>query len=243
MALLANTNRLGGIIIEGLGGTDIDNHGGFQNSSAVGGLALTFYKRNAATYGWLAELEDAIRNDKKKPELWRYEPSTAERVIKEWVAEFDIDVFYSALLDESENSVEKTSGRIQSIRMEDGRVFSGQVFIDATVEGDLLAASGISTVIGRESNEAYGEERNGIIPIDLSQPIRTNMDPFIVPGDSTSGLLYTISDEKWGAEGDGDHRLQAYCLRVCLTDSVKNQAPFSRPANYDRDKYQAYLRH
>ena len=36
------------------GGTDIDNHKNFQNSPAVGGLALEFYRRINAHYGRLA---------------------------------------------------------------------------------------------------------------------------------------------------------------------------------------------
>ena len=42
--------HLGGMSVEGLGGTDIDNQP-FQNSPAVGGLALEFYRRVSAQYG------------------------------------------------------------------------------------------------------------------------------------------------------------------------------------------------
>lgn len=37
--------------VEGLGGTDIDNHREFQNSPAVGGLAIEFYRRISRHYG------------------------------------------------------------------------------------------------------------------------------------------------------------------------------------------------
>lgn len=243
VALLSNTRRLGGIIVEGLGGTDIDNHGGFQNSSAVGGLALDFYKRIAARYGWLDELEAALKEGQKKPALWRYEPSVAEQVIADWISEFDIEVFYGARLDESNHAVEMIDRKIGSVRLQDGRLVSGKVFIDATIEGDLLAASGVTTVVGREPNAQYEESRNGIIARSISKPMRIQIDPYRVPGQPSSGVLYAITDEEWGVEGAGDHRLQAYCLRVCLTDSVENQVPFTKPANYDRDRYIAYVRY
>lgn len=243
VALLSNTGRVGGIITEGLGGTDIDNHGGFQNSAAVGGLALDFYKRIAAAYGRLDELEEAVAQKLKRPELWRFEPSVAEQVIKTWVAEFDIDVFYDARLGESAHAVTKEGGRITEIQMLDGRKFTGQVFIDATIEGDLLARAGVTTVVGREANSVYGEERNGIIPIALSVPIKTDISPYRIVGDSASGLLPSITDDQWGEPGEGDHRLQAYCFRVCMTDVKDNQLPFTKPDDYDRSRYEIYQRY
>ena len=37
-----------------------------------------------------------------------------------------------------------------------GEVYSGKVFIDASYEGDLMAAAGVSYTIGREANAQYG---------------------------------------------------------------------------------------
>ncbi len=48
--------HLGGMSVEGLGGTDIDNQL-FRNSPAVGGLALEFYRRISAQYGRSAKFE------------------------------------------------------------------------------------------------------------------------------------------------------------------------------------------
>src|SRR5690606_13015700 len=159
VALLTPDTRLGGIVVEGLGGTDIDNHASFRNSPAVGGMALEFYKRIAAKYGKLEALEAAIQEGKKKLQLWRYEPHVAEEVMEQWVSEHDIAVFRNIRLREDKQAVKKDNGWIRSIQMEDGRVFSAKVFIDATVEGDLLARAGITTTVGRESNAQYGELR------------------------------------------------------------------------------------
>ena len=45
-----------------------------------------------------------------------------------------------------------------------GEVYRGQVFVDATYEGDLMAAAGVSYTIGREGNAVYGESLNGNQP-------------------------------------------------------------------------------
>ena len=40
---------------------------------------------------------------------------------------------------------------------------SGKVFADAMYEGDLMAAAGVKTQIGRESRAQYGEKHAGVI--------------------------------------------------------------------------------
>src|SRR6188472_1426625 len=58
--LLEPGNHLGCMATEGLGGTDIDNHASFQNSPAVGGLALEYYRRIAKAYGREAAFEEML---------------------------------------------------------------------------------------------------------------------------------------------------------------------------------------
>src|SRR5690606_36660605 len=60
VALVEPASRIGGINIEGLGGTDVDNHIEFKNSPAVGGLALSFYRRIAREYGRLEAFDQAL---------------------------------------------------------------------------------------------------------------------------------------------------------------------------------------
>ena len=36
------------------------------------------------------------------------------------------------------------------------------MFIDATYEGDLMAAAGVTYHVGREANAEYGETLNGV---------------------------------------------------------------------------------
>ncbi len=52
---------------------------------------------------------------------------------------------------------------IRELETASGDRFRGRVFIDATYEGDLLAASSVSYTVGREANSQYGETVNGTI--------------------------------------------------------------------------------
>ena len=46
--------------------------------------------------------------------------------------------------------------------MQSGKTFAGKMFIDATYEGDLMAAAGVDYHVGREANDVYGERWNGV---------------------------------------------------------------------------------
>src|SRR5690606_8101550 len=135
-----------------LGVTDIDSQKDFQNSLAVGGLAIEFYRRIAVHYGREEAFLDAIKNKKKVREIWPHEPGVAERLIKQWLADVGVDVFTQTRLSEAAGAVTKSGSRIQQIVMEDGRAFGARIFMDASYEGDLLAAAGISVASGREAN-------------------------------------------------------------------------------------------
>ena len=243
VALLEPSRHLGGILVNGLGGTDVDNHGEFQNGPAVGGLALEFHRRIAKAYARSEEFNGFLKNQTKRPNIWRFEPHVAEAVIKTWVAEHRIAVFYESRLSEVKNAVRKKGPVIEEIRLENGRILRGQLFIDATLEGDLLHAAGVSTVTGREANSVYGETKNGIRAVTDHAQFAVRVDPYRTPGDPASGLIPTIQDEPLGMPGAGDNRLQAYCFRMCLTRDPINRIAFAKPVGYDRTQYEIYLRY
>ncbi|SEA30956.1 FAD dependent oxidoreductase [Porphyromonadaceae bacterium KH3R12] len=242
VVLIEPTNHVGGIIVEGLGATDIDNHSEFQNSVAIGGLALEFYKRVANHYGRLHELEQAIKYKHKRPELWCFEPHVAEKILNDWLGEYPIKIILNAPIKESKRAVEKKETTILSIRTDKGK-FKGKYFIDASVEGDLLAASEISFMVGRESNTVYDETKNGIREHTTHGQFSVKVDPYLIPGNAGSGTIQGILNEPLGIPGSGDHRLQAYCFRVCLTNDPDNRFPLPKPENYDRSNYELALRY
>ena len=44
------------------------------------------------------------------------------------------------------------------------------------------------------------------------------------------------------SRGSGDQKIQAYNFRICLTDSVENRIPITRPRYYDSTKYELLVR-
>src|SRR5690606_26882387 len=152
------------------------------------------------------------------------------------------------------DGVGKKGAAIDAIEMLDGTVSSGTVFIDATSEGDRIAAAGVRCASGRERNAQRGETLNGVQPKHMAHTLKgkvsknafnhnfvPGVDPYIVKGDPSSGLLPNIN-LKPGLEGEADDKIQAYCFRMCLTDVPENQIPFKKPENYNELDYELLLR-
>lgn len=118
-----------------------------------------------------------------------------------------------------------------------------QYFIEASYEGDFLAAAGISTVIGRESSSKYGESLAGVRAETPYTQFDVPVDPYRVPGDPSSGLLYGISPEPFGEPGQGDTHLAAYSYRLPLTDVEDNKLPIYKPDGYDPSHYELHRRY
>ncbi|MGC3970908.1 MAG: FAD-dependent oxidoreductase [Pirellulales bacterium] len=129
-----------------------------------------------------------------------------------------------------------------SIKMESGRTFAGRMFIDATYEGDLMAKAGVAYHVGREANGVYGETINGVQLGSKAHQFQVKVDPYVKPGDPTSGVLPGVHAGSPGKHGDGDKRVQAYNFRMCLTDVEANRIPFPKPAGYDPLRYELALR-
>ncbi len=249
--LLAPEMHLGAMSSAGLGFTDSGK------TATIGGVSKEFYHRIWKEYqkpeSWkFGRSREKFKGggqgtkaiDDEKQLMWVFEPSVAERVFDEWVAELKITVVKNAWLDR-EKGVVKKDGKIVSIKTLDGKIYQGKVFIDATFEGDLLAAAGCSYHVGREANSVYNEKWNGIQVgiLHHGHNFKKPVDPYVIEGDSKSGLLKHISAEDPGKRGDGDKKVQAYCFRMCLTDIAQNKIPFPKPANYNADDYILWLRY
>ncbi len=94
--------------------------------------------------------------------MWVFEPHVAEQIFEEMVAEYEIPVYRDQWLDRGGEGVKLEAGRITRITMLSGESYEGKMFVDATYEGDLLAAAGVDFHVGREANSVYGENWNGI---------------------------------------------------------------------------------
>ncbi len=232
VALVAPERHPGGMVVEGLGSADINNHW-FRNDTAVGGIAREFYGRIGRKYG-----ANGLQ--------FRFESRIAEEVVREMLAESKIAVHRGLRLREPlPMAVEfaKTSRTLTAIITESGERFEARVFIDATIEGDLLAAAGVTTTAGREANSLYGETKNGIRAETTHAQFKVKVDPYRVPGNPSSGVIPTIQHEPLGEPGAGDHRIQAFCFRICLTKDRANQIAFTKPTGFDRGLYEVYFRY
>jgi hypothetical protein len=250
--LVCPERHLGGLTSGGLGWTDSGN------KAVIGGLSREFYHRvwehydkpeawrwqKRAAYGNKGQGTEALDNSGRT--MWIFEPHVAEQVYESWIREAGIPLVRNAWLDR-EKGVRKTGDRIVSIRVLDGNIYAAKMFIDATYEGDLMAAAGVDYHVGRESSRTYDEQWSGVQTGILHHRhhfgvLSTPISPYVIPGDPRSGVLPRISTEPPGNRGEGDKKVQAYCYRMCLTQVPENRVPFAKPAGYDPKEYELLVR-
>ena len=241
--------HLGGLSSGGLGFTDTGD------KSVIGGLARDFYHRvflhyqqdtawrwqSKETYGNRGQGTPAIDGDART--MWIFEPNVAEKIFDELIAENNIVVYRGEWLDR-EDGLEVEDGYIRAFRTLSGRRFEGKVFIDATYEGDLMAAAGVGYHVGREANSVYDEKWNGVQVGVLHHGhwFKSPISPYNIPGDPSSGLVFGVSPEPPGEYGTADRKIQAYCFRMCLSNHPDNRVPFPKPENYQPDHYELLAR-
>ena len=223
VVLIEPGQHLGGMSSGGLGQTDIGN------KQAITGLARQFYRDIGRHYG--------------KEEQWIFEPHVAENIFLDYMHSEDIRVLYSSRL----ASVNKEGDRITTITIENSnsssetKVIRAKMFIDCSYEGDLMAKAGVSFTVGREPNSLYNETFNGVQLKDKHQ-FRDGVDPYVIPGNPESGLIWGVMPDSLLADGTGDKKLQAYNFRLCLTNQPENRIDITRPADYDSTKYELLIR-
>jgi hypothetical protein len=244
--LVSQYGHLGGMTSSGLGLTDIGN------DRILGGLSREFYHRLYQHYqkpgSWIQEKRGDFNNvgqglpalNEKTELASTFEPKVAEAIFDAMVKEAGVKVIKGRL--DLKNGVVKSGKRIASVRLEDGTEIKGKMFIDASYEGDLLPGAGVKFVTGRESNAEFGEQGNGNTGVSKKNQLPNGIDPYAVEGDSSSGLLPGVNPDPGGKKGDADHRLQAYCYRMCLTDAPDNQVKISKPAGYNEADYEILFR-
>ena len=241
--------HLGGMSSGGLGFTDTGN------KEVIGGLAREFYHGIFEHYqkddSWKWQKKEEYGNkgqgtpaiDGNERTMWIFEPHAAEHVFEDFVKTNDIEVLRDEWLDR-EKGLKMDNGEITSITTLSGKTFNGKVFIDATYEGDMMAAAGVSYTVGREANSLYNEEWNGVETgvLHHGHYFKSNIDPYKTPGDSSSGVLPLISSEDPGVKGGADKKVQAYCFRMCLTNDPENRVAFPKPDGYDAAQYELLIR-
>lgn len=247
--IVSPDKHLGGMTSSGLGFTDTGN------KEVIGGIAREFYQllyqhymkpeswrwQKQSEYGNVGQGNPAIDGENRT--MWIFEPHAAEEAFEQMISTNKITVYRDEWLDR-ETGVLKKDGQIISVKTLSGKVFKGKVFIDATYEGDLMAASGVKYTFGREANSEYNETWNGVQKgvYHHGHYFKDNVDPYKIPGDPSSGLLPRISSEAPGENGTADKKVQAYCFRLCLTQLAENKVPITKPEGYDSTQYELLAR-
>lgn len=242
VVLIEPTAHIGGLTSGGLGATDIGN------KAAIGGLSRDFYRKVGAYYKqptvWKYGSLEAYGDKRKgaaEDEMWTFEPHVAEKIYRDWLAEYKVPILRERF--ELKDGIKKQGARITAIKMETGRWIQGRIFIDATYEGDVMARAGCRYHVGREANSVYSETLNGVqVGHARSHQFIKDVDPYVKPGDPSSGLLPLIQPGPLPADGEGDSHPQAYNFRMCTTDVAENRREWPKPPGYDPARYELLLR-
>jgi len=246
--------HLGGVTAGGLSAVDIGD------PRSIGGLAREYFTRLVGAYGkqlaWDRPFES--KGGPATGGAFAIEPHTAERLFGEMLREAKVPVHFEARL----VRVKKEGPRIVELVTDSGQVFRARVFIDATYEGDLMDKAGVSYTLMREGNAKYGETYNGIHYSEKYQARWEHkspgangrvpggqgvwdrdfpLDPYVKPGDLSSGLLPLVQAGEPGNPGDPAPGVQAYCFRLCLTTAA-DRLPIAPPPDYDAKQYELVAR-
>ena len=232
--LVSPTKRIGGLTAGGLGWTDIGDS--TSHRRIIKGFAREFYRRIGQHYGMASP-------------TFYFEPKVALATFKGFLSEVGLkdttDIWYQWRI----VSAEKEGNEVKSITLEDAtnketpqRTVRARIFMDCSYEGDLMARAGITYTVGRESKNKYNEPENGAQCLNKHQ-FCDGVDPYVVPGDPSSGLLWGIMSDPMPANGTGDNHIQAYNYRLTLTKTKPFRSITAQvPDNYDPSKYELLFR-
>lgn len=114
-----------------------------------------------------------------------------------------------------------------------------RVFIDATYEGDLMAAAGASWTFGREARDTYNESLGGVTGKTVgSFPVKvpaTWPNGSLIPGVDPASMLAPV--------GSADDRVMGYSYRLCITKNEANKVPFPVPEKYNPQDFELIRRY
>lgn len=223
--LLEPTDHVGGVNTGGLSFSDSNQ----TVRKTVLGLFEEWHARIEKDYQQRGvELPYKVSEKDHKP--WTCEPHVAARITKQMLDEAGVKVLTKRAL----RRVAKDGARITKIATGDDE-FAAEVFVDATYEGDLMAAAGVSWTIGREGRNEFGESLAG------KQYPKPKMAISGFAADGRPLPLVTTTDA--GAEDGGDKNVMVYSFRLCLTTNAANRAPFPQPAHYDPARFEVVRRY
>lgn len=210
--ILERTAHAGGMVANGLGATDLITRG------ATGGLFLEFINRIKTHYvtkygAQSQQVKDCVNG-------YHFEPSVAEMVLHDMLKEAPMVTLLTNREFEADPANLIMNGKtitgIKVLNRETGKTeqYTGKFFIDASYEGDLIAAAGVPFSLGREGIKEYNEPYAGVVY-----------------------KLWASNTQEEGSTNMADNAIQAYNYRLCLTTDPAKRVAIPKPANYNREEY------
>jgi hypothetical protein len=207
-----------------------------------GGLSCVDSVKNTTVGGIAREYIEAVAKQYYYPNIGHAncfataEPHVLQHVFVTLMASAGVDVVINAPLERVE-----MHGTVINTVVAAGTHHHASVFIDASYEGDLLAASGVSYTIGREANSTHGEPHAGRRPLSQScYPFPAPVDPRY--GNGSLLPLVATNASTLPPEGAADKKLVAYNFRLCLTNASVNRVEIAQPADYDPTQFELVRR-
>ena len=167
----------------------------------------------------------------------RFEPRVAQRIFRTMLAEAP---GVTLLLGYQPLVVQKEAARLEAVTFESVATPSlvqarADFFVDASYEADLAALAGASFRIGREGRAEFDEPHAG--------RHFTTIEPIGARGHELAQALHlhyfnrTSRRAFPGSTGEADAAIQAYAVRLVLTNRPDNRRAIVAPLGYSRDRY------
>lgn len=236
VVIIEPTKWIGGMVTGGLSRTDVGKE------QTIGGFPREFFARAAAASPGSV--------------TWYAEPGVNLTTFQTMLKEAGVKVITGQAL----KGVTKDGALITSLTTVDGTRYEAKMFVDASYEGDLMAAAKVSYIVGRESRAQYGEALAGYHPMEI-RPRSLEVMESECPGIGGKGPAYIhgtpTSISGLGADGkpifgvypapalqpgDADQRTQSYNFRICVTQRPEIFVPFPKPGDYEPARYELLLR-
>ncbi|SEB09890.1 FAD-dependent oxidoreductase [Leifsonia sp. 21MFCrub1.1] len=180
------------------------------------------------------------------------DPLTFLHAVHRWVVEAGVTVLFErrvrrvrmdgtriAGLDLETSSPDAWGVPLPASRSEPAGQVTALCFIDASYEGDLMAAAGVPYRTGREARSEFDEA-----PAGVQEPTNwTPIDPYREPGRPESGLLPGIDPDHGLPRGAGDSYTQAYNYRYYVTADPARREPITPPEDLRPERFELLRRY
>ena len=215
--LISTTSHIGGMVTGGLSKTDT------VNKSIIGGATDQIFVMNGKYYNKSYEFD--------------FEPHIVTQIFYDLLNTTNVTLIIDSPIQSAD--IDTDNKQILSITTINGNIYKSKLFMDASYEGDLMAAVNVSWTIGRESVSKYNESYAGRQKPEVG---KDNFKYYINPytQNRSYSLLPMITEFDGELLGSGDDKVESYNYRLCLTNTSKYRISFcaSKPSNYDPDNWE-----